>query len=133
MKIKLTTKNPNNCYHLYAVRDIRMNRQMLSRLIGDRFHDVYEKTRFKYKAHVELEIPQDDNVKAYYFCGVDRWHKESAGVAFFPCDGQNIQINNEQFRLKIIDACQMYFQNHESTDEPLSQLFVRYMKDNVLS
>lgn len=134
MKIRLMTKKRTKCFHLCGVRDVRLNKQGLQCLVGNRLHDVYNKTHFKDKAKVELEISPDSRVKAYYLCSISKGarYEEYAGIAFTPYDGQNISIDTERFQLEIIGARQINFQESKSSNEPLSQVFAHYLKGLLL-
>ena len=126
MKLKLTTKNQNKCFHLRGVQNVRSNLKGIACLEGIRFHDVYKKTRFTDNANVEIEIPRDDRVKAYYLCGISKGTKyhENMGIAFVPCDGQNVHINNAKIHLEVTDAREIRFKSNE----PISHVFGRHVK-----
>lgn len=129
MMLSLKTKRQNKCFHLRGVKHIRENRQGIMRLEGIRFHDIYEKTRFKDYAYVELEIPHDDSVKAYYLCGVSKGseYHENLGVAFVPCSGHCVCIDNEKVSLKITDAREIGF----NSCDPIIHIFARYVENGM--
>lgn len=136
MKISLKTKNQNRCFHLRGVQSIRLNLRGISRLEGIRFHDVYEKTHFRDKANVELEISQDNEIKAYYLCGISKksGHIENVGVAFVPCSGHSFQLDTKELRIKVSGARNVHFQGYKSdelTNEPLSHVFAGYLSDGM--
>lgn len=114
MRLTLDTKKPCNFFWLRAIRNVRIDRCCAKCFIGDKFNEVYEKTRFTDKAHVELDITPARGVKAYYLCGLNKGfvYDENTHVAFVPEEGQTIRIENDKLRLEITDARQIDFQNY---------------------
>ena len=72
MKVSLEIKKRCSFFWLRAIRNARIDKCCAECFIGDKLNEVYEKTRFKDKATVELDIPLDESVKAYYLCGLSR-------------------------------------------------------------
>ena len=68
MRVTLDIKKQCSFFWLRAIRSARIDRCCAKCFIGDAYHEVYEGTRFKDKAHVDLEITPDPRVKAYYLC-----------------------------------------------------------------
>lgn len=114
MNVSLDIKKRCNFFWLRAIRNARIDKCCAKCFIGDTFHEVYEGTRYKDKAHVELDILPDSRVKAYYLCGLSAGfrYEENTHVAFVPCEGQNIEIENDKIRLVITDARQIDFQGY---------------------
>ena len=115
MKFVLDVKQKCNFFWLRGIRNARIDRCCAKCFTADTFHEVYEGTRYKEKAHVELDIDPDPKVKAYYLCGLSKGFKyeNNTHVAFVPCKGQNIEIDDERIHLSISDARQIDFQGYE--------------------
>ena len=133
MKLTLDIKRGCPCFCLSRVRNARTDRHGARCLIGDRVHEVYEQTRHK-TGHVELDLPDNPRVKAYYLCG-EKPHDEGAHVAFVPCENQSILIDNKWFRLTITNARQVDFSGYqprtegELADRPW--VFANYLLDGM--
>lgn len=134
MKLTLDSKQSCPCFWLSCVRSVRTDRQGSRCLIGDRIHTVYEQTRHKNNAHVELDIPENPRTKAYYLCG-EKPHDEGAHIAFVPCENQSVLIDNKWFRLTISNARQIDFAGCQTriggvlADQPLA--FANYLSDRM--
>lgn len=134
MKLTLDIKQSCPCFWLSCVRSVRTDRQGSRCLIGDRIHTVYEQTRHKNNAHVELDIPENPRTKAYYLCG-EKPHDEGAHIAFVPCENQSVLIDNKWFRLTISNARQIDFAGCQTriggvlADQPLA--FANYLSDRM--
>jgi len=115
MKFVLDVKQRCSFFWLRGIRGARIDRCCAKCFSADTFHEVYEATRFKDKAHVELDIVPSLKVKAYYLCGLSKGFKyeNNTHVAFVPCKGQNIEIDDERIHLLITDARQIDFQGYE--------------------
>ncbi len=115
MKLILVIKKKCSFFWLRGIRSVRIDQCCAKCFIGDRFNEVYEQTRFKDKATVELDIKPDSRVKAYYLCGLSQGFKydNNTHVAFIPCEGQNITIDNDKIRLVIENARQIDFQSYK--------------------
>lgn len=119
MKLTLDIKKKCAFFWLRGICSARIDRCCAKCFIGDKFDEVYEKTRYKEKASVELEIEPDSRVKAYYLCGLSNGMKyeHNTHVAFVPCEGQTILIDNDKIHLEITDAHQIDFQNYKPNPE----------------
>lgn len=119
MKMTLEIKKKCAFFWLRAIRNARIDKCCAKCFISDSFHEVYDRTRFKDKAFVELDIIPNERVKAYYLCGLSNGFKydENTHVAFVPCEGQNISIDNDKIRLVINDARQIDFENYKPNPE----------------
>lgn len=119
MRVSLEIKQRCSFFWLRAIRSARIDKCCAECFIGDKFNEVYEKTRFKDKALVELDITPDSRVKAYYLCGLSKGFKyeNNTHVAFVPCEGQTIEIDNNKIRLVITDARQINFQKYKPNPE----------------
>lgn len=114
MRLTLEIKQRCSFFWLRGIRSVRIDKCCAQCFIGDKFNEVYEQTRFKDKALVELDITPDSHVKAYYLCGLSRGfvYNNNTHVAFVPCEGQSIHIENANIRLDITDARQIDFQGY---------------------
>lgn len=114
MKLTLEVKQKCSFFWLRAIRRVRIDKCCAQCFIGDAFHEVYENTHFKEKALVSLDITPDERVKAYYLCGLSRGmvYNNNTHVAFVPCEGSNITIDNDKINLIITDAREIEFQNY---------------------
>lgn len=142
MKLTLDIKQKCSFFWLRGIRKVRIDQCCAKCFIGDTFHEVYEKTRYKDKAHVELEITPDERVKAYYLCGLSRgmFYDNNTHVAFVPCAGKSISIENDKIKLTITDAREINFQGYvphpdgEFTNEQRrcrNWIFANYILDNM--
>lgn len=115
MKLTLEIKQKCNFFWLRGIRRARIDKCCAQCFIGEAYHEIYEGTRYKDKALVEFDIPHDDTIKAYYLCGLSRGfcYDNNTHVAFVPCEGQNIEIDNDKIRLVITDARQIDFQGYK--------------------
>jgi len=139
MKLTIDIKRKYPGFWLSGVRSARTDRSGARCLIGDRVHEVYEQTRHKSKARVEIDLPDNPRVKAYYLYGEkpyeEKLHGEGANIAFVPCKNQSVIIDNKWFRLTITDARQIDFtgyqpsQEGEFTDRPW--VFANYLLDGM--
>ena len=142
MRLTLDIKKRCPFFWLRAIRSVRIDKCCAQCFIGDKFNEVYEKTRFKDKAHVEVDIAPDNKVKAYYLCGLSKgwvWNNNTH-VAFVPCEGQTITIDNDKIHLEITDARQIDFQGYKPDPEgeyTLEQrtcrnwIFANYIRDGM--
>jgi len=119
MKLILDIKKPCNFFWLRAIKNVRIDTCCAKCFIGDKFNEIYEQTRYKSEAHIDFDIPKDDAVKAYYLCGLSRGfvYDENTHVAFVPCEGQSIVIDNDKLHLEITDARQINFQDYVPSPE----------------
>lgn len=142
MKMTLEIKQRCNFFWLRAIRNARIDKCCAKCFIGDAFHEVFEGTRYKDKALVELDIEPDSRVKAYYLCGLSRGfrYEDNTHVAFVPCEGQNIEIDNDKIHLIITNARQINFQGYqpnpvgEYTEEQRTcrnWIFANYLLDGM--
>ena len=142
MKLTFDLKKKCNFFWLRGIRSVRIDKCCAQCFIGDKFNEVYEKTHFKEKAHVELDIPPDPRVKAYYLCGLSRgWvYKNNTHVAFVPCEGQTILVDDDKIRLEITDARRIDFEGYRPEPEgeyTIEQrtcrnwIFANYIKDGM--
>lgn len=142
MRLTLDIKRKCNFFWLRGIRSVRIDKCCAQCSIGDKFNEVYEQTRFKDKAHVLLNIEPDSRVKAYYLCGLSKgWsYANNTHVAFVPCEGQTIVIDNDKIYLEITDARQIDFQGYKPNPEgefTLEQrmcrnwIFANYIQDGM--
>lgn len=115
MKLTLEIKQKCNFFWLRGIRNARIDKCCAKCFIGETFHEVFEGTRYKEKALVELDIPKDSSIKAYYLCGLSRGfcYENNTHMVFVPCEGQNIEIENDKIRLVITGARQIDFQGYK--------------------
>jgi hypothetical protein len=88
MKLTLETKQKCAFFWLRGIRKARIDRCCVGCFTADKFDEVYEKTHFKEKALVELDIEPDSRVKAYYLCGISNGMKyaNNTHVVFVPAE-----------------------------------------------
>ena len=115
MKLSLDTKRKCSFFWLRGIRRVRIDQCCAKCFIGKVYQDVFNATRYKDSAHVELDVDSDDTIKAYYLCGLSRGFKyaDNTHVAFVPCKGQNIEVDNDKIHLLITDARQIDFQSYK--------------------
>lgn len=131
MKLKLMTKRQNKYFNLRGIYKVYLDRPRNSCLDGVRFLEVYDKTHNRENVYVEIDIPFNAKAKAYYLCGVERtyYYNENVGIAFVPCEGQNIVIDNAIMRLDISDAREIKFLEGDTSDLQPAQIFARYINE----
>lgn len=114
MKLILDVKQRCNFFWLRGIHSARIDQCCAKCFNADTFHEVYEATRYKDKAHVEVDITPDPKVKAYYLCGLSNGFKweYNTHVAFVPDEGKTIEIDNERIHLTVTDARQIDFQGY---------------------
>jgi hypothetical protein len=119
MKLSLEIKQKCSFFWLRGIRSARIDRCCVKCFSGEKFPEIYEKTRYKEKALVEIEVEPDSRVKAYYLCGLSKGmrYEDNTHVAFVPCDGQNISIDNEKVRITITNARRIDFQGYKPNPE----------------
>ena len=119
MKLTLDIKKKCSFFWLRGIRGARIDKCCAQCFIADSFHEVYEATHYKEKAHVELDIVPSIRVKAYYLCGLSKGfrYEDNTHVAFVRCQGQNIEIDNDRIHLTITDARQIDFQKYVPSPE----------------
>lgn len=119
MKFTLEIKRRCSFFWLRGIRSVRIDKCCAECFIGEKFHEVYDNTRFKDHALVEFDIEPDSRVKAYYLCGLSRGfrYNDNTHIAFVPCEGQNIEIDNDKIRLVITNARQIDFQGYKPNPE----------------
>ena len=54
MRLTLDIKRKCNFFWLRGIRSVRIDKCCAQCFIGDKFNEVYEQTRFKDKAHVQI-------------------------------------------------------------------------------
>ncbi len=119
MKLTLEIRKKCRFFWLQAIRKARIDKCCAKCFIGDLFNEVYENTRYQEKAFVKLNIDPDSRVKAYYLCGLSKGfqYEENTHIAFVPCEGQDISIENDKIRLVITDARQIDFKDYKPNPE----------------
>jgi hypothetical protein len=119
MKLTLDIKQKCSFFWLRGIRNARIDKCCAQCFIGDKFNSVYEGTRYKEKAHVELDIGPDSRVKAYYLCGLSKGMKyeDNTHVAFVPCEGQDVVADNDKIKLVITGARRIDFQGYQPSPE----------------
>ncbi len=119
MKLSLDIKTKCAFFWLRGIRNARIDKCCAKCFIGDTYHEVYEGTQYKDKAHVELEVFPKIGTKAFYLCGLSNGFKYDLNthVAFVPCTGQNIVIDNDRIHLEITDARQIDFESYKPHPE----------------
>lgn len=119
MKFSLEVKKKCSFFWLRAIRNARIDKCCAKCFIGDKFDEVYEKTRFKETALVELDVTPDERVKAYYLCGLSNGFKydDNTHVVFVPCEGQSVSIENDKIKLMITNAREIHFQDYKPNPE----------------
>lgn len=142
MIFTLDIKRKCNFFWLRGIRRVRIDQCCAKCFVGEKYNEVFEKTKFKSHAHVEIELPFDDTIKAYYLCGLSRgWiYDDNTHIAFLPCIGQNIEIDDSKFHLLITDARLINFQSYvpnpvgEFTQEQRAcrnWIFANYLQDGM--
>lgn len=142
MKISLDVKKKHSFFWLRGILNVRIDKCCAKCFIAKVYHEVYEGTRYKEKAHVELDLQPDPAVKAYYLCGLSLGfrYEDNTHVAFAPCAGSNIEIENEKIHLMITDARQIDFQGYKpnpvgefSAEQRTCRnwIFANYIKDGM--
>ena len=142
MRLTLDLKRPCNFFWLRGIRSVRIDKCCAQCFLGEKFNEVYEQTRFKEKAHVELDIKPDPRMKAYYLCGLSRgWvYENNTHVAFVPCEGQTIRVDDDKIRLEITDARRINFEGYKPEPEGLftheqrtcrNWIFANYLLDGM--
>lgn len=142
MRLTLDIKEPCNFFWLRGIRRARIDRCCAKCFIGEAFHEIYEKTHFAKKAHIEFDIPHDDTVKAYYLCGLSRGfiYANNTHVAFNPCAGESILKDTTLIHLEIKGAREIHFQYYipqpegEYTEEQRAcrnWIFANYFLDGM--
>lgn len=142
MKFTLEVKKKCSFFWLRGIRNVRIDKCCAECFLGVKFHEVYDNTRFKEQALVELDITPDSTIKAYYLCGLSRGFRydDNTHVAFVPCEGQNIEIENDKIRLEITDARQIDFQSYKPNPKGFftkeqrtcrNWIFANYIRDGM--
>lgn len=143
MKLTLEIKQKCSFFWLRGIKRVRIDKCCAKCFMGDVFSEVYEQTKYRDKALVNLDIEPDDEVKAYYLCGLSRGFKyeDNTHVAFVPEEGSVIQVDNGRIRLEITDAREIHFQEGytpnpegEYTEEQRTcrnWIFANYLKDGM--
>lgn len=144
MRMILDIKQKCSFFWLRAIKNVRLDKCCAQCFIGTPYHEIYEQTRYKETAHVEFDIPISADVKAYYLCGLSRGMKyeNNTHVAFVPCDGENIIIDNDRIHLEIENARKIEFEGYKPNPEGeytheqrtcRNWIFANYLKDGMLS
>lgn len=141
MKLTLEIKKKCSFFWLRGIRSARIDTCCAKCFSGIKFNEVYQKTLYKSSAVVNVDIKPDSTVKAYYLCGLSRGFKydDNTHVAFVPCPGQNIELENENIKLLITDAREIHFQSYKPN--PVGEytyeqrtcrnwIFANYLLDN---
>ena len=142
MKLSLEIKQKCSFFWLRAIKRVRIDQCCAKCFIGDIFNEVYEKTKYRDKAVVVVDIEPDPEVKAYYLCGLSKGFKyeNNTHVAFVPAEGNVVMVNNERIHLEITDAREIHFQDYkpnpegEYTDDQRAcrnWIFANYIKDEM--
>lgn len=142
MRLSLQIKQKCSFFWLRGIRHARIDKCCAKCFLADSFHEVYEGTRYKEKALVELDVQPDSRVKAYYLCGLSKGFKyeDNTHVAFVPDENSNIEIDNERIHLVITGARRIDFEGYkpnpdgEYTEEQRScrnWIFANYLLDGM--
>lgn len=69
MRVTLEIKKKCSFFWLRGIRSARIDKCCAKCFIGTAYHEIYDGTKYKDKALVELELKPDMRIKAYYLCG----------------------------------------------------------------
>ena len=72
MKFTLEVKKKCSWFWLRGIKGARIDKCCVHCFKAIRFDEVYKQTYFKEHALVELDVIPDEQVKAYYLCGISR-------------------------------------------------------------
>ena len=119
MKVVLDVKQKCNWFWLRGIRNARIDKCCVQCFNADAFHEVYEATHHKDKAHVELDLIPNPKYKAYYLCGISPGSKyeKNTHIAFVPCEGQNVDVDDDRMHFTVTDARRIDFQGYEPHPE----------------
>lgn len=143
MHLTLEVKTFHQFYWLRAIRGVRIDKCCAECFNAVRDDRVFNATRSKSYAYVDIDIKEDPRAIAYYLCGLSAgfvWGNNSH-VAFIPSKGENIEIDDNQMRLTITDARRIKFETY--IPKPLGDftyqqrrcrnwIFANYVKDGLL-
>ncbi len=119
MNLSLEIKQKCSFFWLRGIHKARIDRCCVKCFIGDVYREVYEGTRYREKALVELDVTPNVHTKAYYLCGLSRGFKyeNNTHVAFVPCEGQIVEVDNDRIHLIITNARRIDFENYQPDPE----------------
>ena len=142
MRLTLDVKRYHEFFWLRSIQQVNIYRCCAECFIGQRDSRVYHGTLHQRNAHIDIEVNDDPKAVAYYLCGLSKgwvWNNNTH-VAFVPCEGQTITIDNDKIHLEITDARQIDFQGYKPDPEgeyTLEQrtcrnwIFANYIRDGM--
>ena len=144
MRLKLEIKQKCSWFWLRTIQKVRIDKCCTGCFIGKKDDRVYEATRFKSYALVDIDIQEDLKAVAYYLCGISRgmrW-ENNTHIAFIPRLGSRIEVKNDKIGLIITDAYEIKFQQYKPNPEGeftqqqrkcRNWIFANYVRDGMLA
>lgn len=143
MRLILEVKRYHNFFWLRKIKSCRIDACCIGCFKADKDSRVYNKTKYKKYALLDIEVEESKGILAYYLCGISAGSKyeNNTHVAFIPSPGNTIRINNKQIGLVITDAKEIPFQKYrpnppgEYTEEQRkcrNWIFANYVLDGKL-
>ncbi|MBR1396927.1 MAG: hypothetical protein IJ563_05275 [Selenomonadaceae bacterium] len=139
MKFSLKVKTKFSFFRLRGIYGTRINESNINCLKDYNFTEVYDQTRLKEKALVELNVLSDPRVKVYHLYGIALRQFKNVYYAFVPCTGHKVEIETNELKLQIDNARQINFRDYKPvgdfTDKQHSSVhwrLAKYIKDGML-
>lgn len=143
MWLTLEIKQKCSWFWLRSIQKVRIDKCCTECFIGKKDNRVYESTKFKSYALVNLEIQEDPKAVAYYLCGISKgmcW-KDNTHIAFISKFGSRVEVNNDRIGLIITDAHEIKFQQYQPNPNGYftqkqrrcrNWIFANYIRDGML-
>jgi len=142
VRLHLEVKRYHEFFWLRSIQQVNIYRCCAECFIGQKDNRVYYGTLHQPTADIDIDVHDDPKAVAYYLCGLSKgwvWNNNTH-VAFVPCEGQTITIDNDKIHLEITDARQIDFQGYKPDPEgeyTLEQrtcrnwIFANYIRDGM--
>ena len=114
MHMTLKVKRYHEFFWLRDIQKVNIYQCCAECFIGHKDNRVYYGTLQKPRVTIDIDVNEYPGAVAYYLCGLSAGYNyhENTHVAFVPAEGETVEIDNHNIRLKITDAREIHFQDY---------------------
>ena len=142
MHLHLEIRKKCSFFWLRDIRDVNIEECCAKCFIGEKDNRVYYGTLHKSHAIVDIDVKQHPLAKAYDLCGLSEGFNWALNthVAFVPCVGSEVNIDNDRILLNITNAKRIHFWDYtpnppgnytQSQRTCRNWIFANYLKDGM--
>lgn len=115
MHLTLEVKRYHEFFWLRDIQQVNIKECCAACFIGGRDSRVYYGTLRKLTAFIDIDVKENPKAVAYYLCGLSRGYNwfQNTHVAFVPAQGEIVEIENDNIKLRITDARRIHFEDYK--------------------